>query len=222
MVVEAIELPGAVPVAQFPPYDFREVHMLMTLRSCLRQARWAAAAAGLLLTFLAAVACGSAGEGEAAAGFQKTSASDSVFAIEDFLSIGFKKNKQYNVEELPAGVDAWTGFWGPDPYSRKDYELRFYASHGDAVEYGPALAEEVAGENAEAFRKDPNMERGRKGPLAERLHWRPGGQFAERAFSEIRQLRDLRERADAVRRWQFRAGAGTLRSPGRRADRRGD
>ena len=131
--------------------------MLMTLRSCLRQARWAAAA-GLSLAFLVVAACGSAGEGEAAAGFQKTSASDTVLAIEDFLSIGFKKNKQYNVEELPGGVDAWTGFWGPDPYSRKDYELR--GSHGDAVEYGPALAEGLAGENAAAFRNDPTWKDG--------------------------------------------------------------
>ncbi len=132
--------------------------MSTTDRRCRRAARWVAFAAGLLLVLLTAAACGTAGTG----GFQKVTPSDIVFEIDDFLSVGFKKNKQYDVAELPAGVDAWQGFWGPDPYSRKDYELRFYASHEDAVEFGPALAEEVTGEDAAAYRKNPTWKEGAK------------------------------------------------------------
>ena len=127
-----------------------------------RSTRWFAFVAGLLLAVLIAAACGNEGEGAAAGGFQKVTPSDSVFAFDDFLSIGFKKDKQYNVEELPGGVDAWTGFWGPDPSSRKVYEIRFYGSHDDAVEHGPALAEEVTGPNAAEFRKNPTWKEGAK------------------------------------------------------------
>lgn len=134
----------------------------MTERRYGRQVRLFALAAGMSLVILAAAACGSGGEGDSGDGFEKVIASDSVLAIDDFLAIGFKKDKQYDVAELPGGVDAWTGFWGPDPYSRKDYEIRFYASYEDAVIFGPVLAEEVAGENAEAFRKDPTWQEGAK------------------------------------------------------------
>ena len=134
--------------------------MSTTERRRSQQARWAAIAAGLLAVLLTVAACGGGGDGES--GFQKITASESVFEIDDFLSIGFKKNKQYKVDELPGGLDAWAGFWGLDPYSRKDYEIRFYASHDAAVELGPALAEEVTGDNAQAFRKNPTWKEGAK------------------------------------------------------------
>ena len=118
--------------------------------------------AGLLVALLAAAACGTDAGTAGNEGFQKVAPSERVYAIKDFLAIGFRKDKQYNVEELPAGIDAWAGFWGPDPYSRKDYELRFYASHEDAVEYGTALAEEVTGEDAEEYRKSPTWKEGAK------------------------------------------------------------
>lgn len=88
--------------------------------------------------------------------------SDRVLAIADFMDVGFKTDRQYDIAELPAGVDAWMGFWGSDPYSRKQYELRFYPSHEDAVEHGPALAEEVTGEDAEEYRKNPTWKEGAK------------------------------------------------------------
>ncbi len=127
-----------------------------------RPVRWVVLAAGLSLVLLTAAACGTGGGEAGAGGFQKVAPSDSLFAIEDLLSIGFKKNKQYDVAELPAGIDAWLGFWGPGPYSRKQYELRFYGSHEDAVEHGPALAEEVTGPDAGAFRKNPTWKEGAK------------------------------------------------------------
>jgi len=121
---------------------------------------WAGIAAVLLFVLLAAVACGTDAETAGKEGFQKVSASDRVYAIDNFLSAGFKKSKQYDVAELPAGADAWVGFWGPDPYSRKQYELRFYASHEDAVEYGAPLAEEVTGEDAAEYRVNPTWKEG--------------------------------------------------------------
>jgi len=124
--------------------------------------RWAAIALGLLLVLLAAAACGSDAGTAGRDGFQKVTASAGTYEIEDFVTIGFRKSKQYDVAELPAGLDAWAGFWGPDPYSRKDYELRFYASHEDAVEHGVALAEEVTGEDAEEYRKNPTWKEGAK------------------------------------------------------------
>ena len=123
-----------------------------------------AAVAGLLLALVAATACGTEAEVETPAepSVQGPVASDRVYTIEDLLASGFKKDKQYDVEELPGGIDAWLGYWGPDPYNRTQYELRFYPSHDDAVEHGPAPAEEVTGEDAELHRDNPTWKEGAK------------------------------------------------------------
>jgi len=161
VVVEAIGLPGSGDRAILTRGS-RKVHMSMADHRDGRQVRRIAVAVSLLSVFLTAAACGAEGDGERTAAFQQVTASDSVLTIDHFLIVGFKKNKQYSVDELPGGVDAWTGFWGLDPYSRRDYEIRFYSSHEDALKYGPSLAEEVAGENAEAFRKNPTWKEGAK------------------------------------------------------------
>ena len=127
------------------------------LKSCSRRGRrWIAAGAGVLTLVLLVIACG-AGEGAGSGddeGFQKIAPSDRSYTFEDLLTVGFIKSRQYDVEGLPEASDAWHGFWGPDPYSRKDYELRFYASHEDAVEYGTALADEVTGSETLRANKD--------------------------------------------------------------------
>ena len=73
--------------------------------------------------------------------------SDQIFTVEILRSAGMKTSKQYDVTDLPGGVDAWYGFikgvTGP-----KDIEARFYPSHQDAVELGAVLAEEVSGDDA--------------------------------------------------------------------------
>ena len=108
-----------------------------------------------------ATACGSDDDG--AATRTKVILSDRVYSIDDFLAVGFKKSKQYDVEGLPDAVDAWFGFWGLNAADRKDYELRFYASHGDAVGSGTALAEEATGEDAKLLeRDDPTWTEGLK------------------------------------------------------------
>jgi len=108
---------------------------------------------GVAAILLLGVACSSGATGAgsiaapAAPEFQKVMATDREYSIEDIVAAGFKKSKHYDVEGLPAGKDAWYGFWriGGDPV---DYELRFYESHQDAVAHGTAPAEEVTGDDA--------------------------------------------------------------------------
>ncbi|MBP39411.1 MAG: hypothetical protein QF676_04990 [Dehalococcoidia bacterium] len=71
-----------------------------------------------------------------------------VLAIEDLTAFGFKKSKTYDVEGLVGAESAYYGFWGNDPYDRKDYEVRFFASHADAVELGVPQADERSGDTA--------------------------------------------------------------------------
>ena len=111
---------------------------------------------GISLALL--TACG----GEVEFQFQKVAPSEEIYEFGDFKAIGFKKSKQYDVTGLPGGVDAYMGFFGSDPYNRKQYELRFYASHEDAVEQGTPPAEEVTGEDAEEYRLNPTWEEGRR------------------------------------------------------------
>ena len=70
-----------------------------------------------------------------------------TFTVEDLRTTGMKTAKQYDVSDLPGGIDAWYGFIktssGP-----MDIEARFYASHSEAISLGTSLAEEVSGEDA--------------------------------------------------------------------------
>lgn len=71
-----------------------------------------------------------------------------MFTLDGFLAIGFKKDKTFDVEGLTAASHAYYGFWGLDPYNRKDFEVRLYPSHADAVEFGTPFAEERTGPDA--------------------------------------------------------------------------
>ncbi|MBM3957442.1 MAG: hypothetical protein FJ313_05255 [Gemmatimonadetes bacterium] len=115
----------------------------------------AAIAAGVALALAAVVACGSSAGAEKPAAprkqaFQKVMPSSRVYALDDLLAAGFKKSATYNVEGLVGATAAVSGFWGLDPYNRnrKEYEVRFYESHADAVEYGAAPADEATGDDA--------------------------------------------------------------------------
>lgn len=125
-----------------------------------RPNRWVAIAmvVAAVTALLAVAACGgkAADEWE----FQKIDPSGGVYTIDDFPAAGFKKSKQYDVTGLPGGIDARLGFFGPDPSSRMQYELRFYASHEDAVQQGIPLVEEVTGEDAAEYRLNPTWEEG--------------------------------------------------------------
>ncbi len=113
-----------------------------------------------------AIACGSDDTGQPAAApgdeIQKIRPGSQVYALEDLTAFGFKKGKTYDVEGLPEAVNAYYGFWGLDPYNRKDYEVRFYASHEDAVEHGTALAKERIGPEAKLTKEEATWPEGVK------------------------------------------------------------
>jgi len=92
------------------------------------------------------IACGSDDSDEAA--IPRIYDPGKKLTIEDLQAVGFKKSKTYDVEGLVGADNAYYGFWGPDPYDRKDYEVRFFASHSDAIEQGTAQADERSGEDA--------------------------------------------------------------------------
>ena len=103
---------------------------------------------GVALLLFSATACGGGGEAADEWGFQRIGPSDQVFTFDDLAATGFEKQKEYNVEGLTGATGAWSGWWragGGDPI---DYQVRFYRSHEDAVEYGTSFAEEASGEDA--------------------------------------------------------------------------
>ena len=101
---------------------------------------------GLVIVALVA-ACGSS-SGSDSPGLAKITPSDTVFTLDDLLAVNFKKGKTFDVEGLTGATDAYYGFWGTDPYDRKEFEARFYPSHSDAVEFGTLFAEERTGTDA--------------------------------------------------------------------------
>jgi hypothetical protein len=90
------------------------------------------------------VACGSS---EPAAPLERVIDHEQIFIVDDLRTAGMKASKQYNVTDLPGGVDAWYGFVQTES-GPMDIEARFYASHADAVSLGTDLAEEVSGDDA--------------------------------------------------------------------------
>lgn len=104
----------------------------------------------LTVGFLLAVSVSSCGsdDTDAAALIPRISDPGTILELADLQAVGFKKSKQYNVEGLTGASSAYFGFWGLDPYDRKDYEVRFFPSHFDAVELGTALASERIGEDS--------------------------------------------------------------------------
>jgi len=124
----------------------------------------------VLLVCLAGVACGSEGGAESGVTdtfggqvdteFQKVIDSDRIFTVDDLLAAGFKKGKTYNVEGLEKATAVIYGFYGLDPYKRQEYEIRFYESHSDAVQYGMPMADETTGEDAQLKAEDATWDEG--------------------------------------------------------------
>ncbi len=108
-----------------------------------------------------AVACGSSTDSDDGA-VAKITPSETIFALEDLTAIGFKKGKTFDVEGLTGATDAYHGFWGLDPYDRKDYEARFYPSHAYAVEFGVVFADERTGSDANIKTDETMWEEGAK------------------------------------------------------------
>ena len=60
----------------------------------------------------------------------------------------FKMSKTYDVEGLTGANHAIYGFFGPDPYDRREIEIRFYPDHATAMDDGIDFADEATGPNA--------------------------------------------------------------------------
>ena len=80
----------------------------------------------------------------------------------DLKEIGFKKNREYDIEQLPGATEAYFGFWGIKRSESKDYEVRFYSSHSDAVNLGESLAIEVSGNDAIIAKDETTWKEGSK------------------------------------------------------------
>ena len=73
---------------------------------------------------------------------------EKIYTFDDFKRVGFKKNREYDIEGLAGASEAYFGFWGIKRSESKDYEIRFYSNHDDAVNLGENLAIEVTGNDA--------------------------------------------------------------------------
>ena len=118
------------------------------------------------ILFVALLSCGVVDDVPAVEGQEEpvrnVTPSDQLFTLDDFSGIGFKVAKEYDVDGLTAATGAWFGFWRPDGSDAKEYEIRFYASHEDAVQYGTSFAEEATGEAAVLERDEATWKEGIK------------------------------------------------------------
>jgi len=101
---------------------------------------------GLLL--IAVMSCGSgdgtaAGEGIGGAA-EKAKAfagrlianPDGNYSMDDLVSVGYKKSKQFETNTLPNAQEVWYGF-----FKQRDIEVWVYENHEQAIEFGVDPAE---------------------------------------------------------------------------------
>ena len=68
-----------------------------------------------------------------------------IFSEKDIEDAGFKINKRYKTEDLPKATKAFYGWKSVGEEGRKDFEVRIYPSHEDAIEFGKFYADEATG-----------------------------------------------------------------------------
>ena len=73
--------------------------------------------------------------------------SDIHLRSEDFTKVGFKIVKTYDISELENAEEAVFGWMKDEFKNPRDYELRFYDNHNNAV-HSENIIEEIVGENA--------------------------------------------------------------------------
>ena len=112
----------------------------------------------LSLTLLTLVSC--SGNRDVSS-YDVVTNSSHIFTFEELESIGFKKNKEYDVSGLEGAVGAVNGFWATD-IGEKEYELRFYPSYSIAVSLGESLAQEVTGKDGKIKKSDLTWKEGIK------------------------------------------------------------
>ena len=102
----------------------------------------------LMVLTLLVIGCSSQNSESEKSALAIVSTSEKVFSIDDFYSMGFKKNKSYDVTELEGASDAVLGFWGEKKSDSKTYEIRIYDSHENAISLGESFSKEVTGNDA--------------------------------------------------------------------------
>ena len=88
-----------------------------------------------------------------------------IFSEKDIEDTGFKINKNYKTEDLPKATKAFYGWKSVGEEGRKDFEVRIYPSHEDAIEFGKFYADEATGEDAIITKKDASWKEGIKNDL---------------------------------------------------------
>jgi hypothetical protein len=117
----------------------------------------------LTLLAIALTACGSSDDSQSQIdAFAQITPSERSFTIDDFKPANFKISHEYDVEGLIGAISASNGFWKPSGTVAKEYEMRFYASHADAIELGTSLAIEASGETALLEEEDATWDEGLK------------------------------------------------------------
>lgn len=93
---------------------------------------------------------------------EKITPSNEVFNFESLIDVGFKKIKIYKVNDLPNADSAYFGWKQVGMEGKKDFEIRIYKSHEDAINHGTLYADEVTGKNAVITKKDATWKEGIK------------------------------------------------------------
>ncbi len=106
------------------------------------------------------ISCGESDSNEV--GLDIITSSEKIYTFDDLKEMGFKKNREYDIEQLPGATEAYFGFWGIKRSESKDYEVRFYSSHSDAVNLGESLAIEVSGNDAIIAKDETTWKEGSK------------------------------------------------------------
>mgnify|MGYP006092809731 CR=1 FL=1 len=85
-----------------------------------------------------------------------------VFTYESLTDVGFKKVKSYKVNDLPNSDSAYFGWKQVGTEGKKDFEIRIYNSHQDAINHGTLYADEATGKDAVITKKDATWKEGIK------------------------------------------------------------
>ena len=102
------------------------------------------------------------GKGEEIQILEKVSNTGSILNEDIFVDSGFKINKEYNVTNLPKALSAIYGWKNVGEEETKDFEIRFYKSHEDAVNFGKTYADEATGRDAIIRKRDASWKEGIK------------------------------------------------------------
>ena len=84
----------------------------------------------IFISIITILGCSSGDIGQDQTMVDKITPSDTIFTFDSLSKTGFKKNKTYNVENLPNADSAYFGWKKFGSEGPKDFEIRFYKSMG--------------------------------------------------------------------------------------------